>query len=1343
MDAAAVFIPIDRRLALSRGQNLPEHTRGAALFADISGFTPLTELLARELGHRRGAEELTRYLNRVYHALITELHRYGGAVIGFSGDAISCWFDGDTGLRASATALAMQATMARFSLLQVPGCGSVSLAMKAAVAVGPVRRFVVGDPDYSLIDVMAGATLERLAEAEHLARRGEVLLDEAAARALEGQVRLDGWRQDEHSGARAAVLSALDAPAPKQPWPRLPPGTLADHKVRPWLLPAVYRGLITGRGEFLAELRPAAALFLRFSGIDYEGDAGAPQKLDAFIRRVQEILSRYEGSLIQLTIGDKGSYLYAAFGAPIAHEDDVDRAAFSALEMQALPSELAFLKPLQIGITHGRMRVGAYGGAQRRTYGVLGDAVNLAARLMQLARPGQILVQAEARERAGDDFEWEKLPAVKVKGKSEPVELYALAKARRRRRGPDYGSLFPLPPVGRVEILNRLQEGLNALVLGQGGVLRLVGEAGMGKSYLAAHFSRLAKARGVRVFVGVSQSVTQGTPYLPWQQIFQHLLAPGESGEIDIQALAAANPDWALRLPLLGDLLALPIPDNPATASMDSDLRQKTLFSLLVEIVQRRAWNEPLLFILENAHWLDENSLALTRTLARQAAGSAPLLLLLVHRPEMLGEERLLPEIAGTPESGALQLEPMPPEETALILQRQLGTPPSQLLLDIVMLITRGNPFFAAELVEAMRQEGQLERLENSCWGVAESMLVELQRGDFLLQAEGEWHLKPRVDLSSVPLGVPDSIHKLVLSRLDRLPEDHKLTLKVSSVVGHIIDLALVARVHPEEKELAVIEVEAGRMEAEKVIREEARERHLYAFSHHSLQEVTYETLLFTQRQALHRALARVLAEEAPEAVAQIAHHAYLGEDWRLALDYNLKAGQRAKELHANQQSIDFFQKALKAAEELGEAGTALYRQQAHLALGELLLSTGQHSRAEEHLAKALALAESAGDRDAQACCCRWMGRLHEQLGQYAPALEWLERGFGFLAGQVSAEEAELSLIAGLINTRQGNFERAWALCQRSLAVARSLGDLAIEARAYNLMGIVELRGYGKTAVERFTQSLALYEQLGNVYGQATSHNLIANGYFALSDLSKADEHYRQALDLFTQIGNIYNQVLVNNNLGGIALKQGRLDEALGYYQRAARLLEQTGGSQWVFGALHMNIGHTQVRRGELDEALVKLREAEACFERSQVRDLLPELYGLFAEALFLKGDPAGAKSFGERSLELARELEMPREEGHNLRILGEIARAEKRFEEARGYFKVSYEILAGAGDEYESARVQLSFARLYLERGEPQGALQALAQCEPVFARLEARLDLAEAREIGQRLEALAGKGS
>ena len=156
---------MDRRHAMMRGEPLPERTHGAALFADISGFTPLTEALARTLGPQRGAEELTRQLNLVYDALIAEVDRYGGSTISFSGDAITCWFNHDDGHRATQTALAMQRAMQAFTAIGLPNGDTVSLALKVAVTSGIVQRFVVGDPSIQLVDVLAGNTLNRLATA--------------------------------------------------------------------------------------------------------------------------------------------------------------------------------------------------------------------------------------------------------------------------------------------------------------------------------------------------------------------------------------------------------------------------------------------------------------------------------------------------------------------------------------------------------------------------------------------------------------------------------------------------------------------------------------------------------------------------------------------------------------------------------------------------------------------------------------------------------------------------------------------------------------------------------------------------------------------------------------------------------------------------------------------------------------------------------------------------------------------------------------------------------------------------------------------------------------------------
>jgi len=337
--------------------------------------------------------------------LINEVDRFGGSVIAFAGDAITCWFEGDDGRKATSCALAMQAAIAPLSQVKLPDGGTVVLAMKAAAASGPARRFLVGQSDIQLIDVLAGRTLARMAAGAHLAAKGEVALDLDAASRLGAGIDIAAWRVDQESGEQFAIVSGLHGAVETAPPPDS--AALEEAAVRPWLIPAVYQRLRAGKGEFLTELRPAVAMFIKFDGIDYDRDEGAGAKLNAFVSRVQRILARYEGFLIDVSIGDKGSYLYCCFGAPIAHENDISRALAVAFELRAPVRELGFIARVQMGISCGTMRAGAYGGATRRTYGVLGDEVNLAARLMEHAAPGQVLVSGSARNAGGEAFGWE------------------------------------------------------------------------------------------------------------------------------------------------------------------------------------------------------------------------------------------------------------------------------------------------------------------------------------------------------------------------------------------------------------------------------------------------------------------------------------------------------------------------------------------------------------------------------------------------------------------------------------------------------------------------------------------------------------------------------------------------------------------------------------------------------------------------------------------------------------------------------------------------------------------------------------------------------------------------
>ena len=198
------YVAGDRRQSLASGLPLPDRMQGSALFADISGFTPLTEALANELGPHRGAEELTAHLDRVFAVLGDELHATRGHIIYFSGDAITCWFDGDDGLRATACGLAMQARMADVGELLTPGGIRVRLAMKVALCVGTARRFIVGDPGIQRIDVLAGSLVDELAATERHAAREEVVLAPSAVAALGARVEVarEGHRRRRHA-ARA------------------------------------------------------------------------------------------------------------------------------------------------------------------------------------------------------------------------------------------------------------------------------------------------------------------------------------------------------------------------------------------------------------------------------------------------------------------------------------------------------------------------------------------------------------------------------------------------------------------------------------------------------------------------------------------------------------------------------------------------------------------------------------------------------------------------------------------------------------------------------------------------------------------------------------------------------------------------------------------------------------------------------------------------------------------------------------------------------------------------------------------------------------------------------------
>lgn len=1148
MESPSVYIPMDRRQALAHGKSLPERTQGTALFADISGFTPLTEALARELGPQRGSEEITRHLNLVYDAVIAEVHGHGGSVIGFSGDAITCWFDQDNGLRATACGLAMQEAMARFAQVAVPSGTTITLTMKTSVACGSARRLLVGDPEQWLVEVLAGETLDRLAQVDHYTEGGEVVLDTVTASALGDQVQVALWRRGGQEERSYAVVRGLNRPPRPAPWPPLPDNAIAGAIARPWLLPPVYERLRSGLGEFLAELRPAVSLFMSFTGIDYDRDPEAERKLDLFIRQVQTILAQYEGNLIQLTFGDKGSYLYAAFGAPVAHEDDALRAASTALALRDLACRLEFIDETRLGIAQGRMRTGAYGSSTMRTYGVLGNAANLSARLMQAAEPDQILVSDPVQQAIGDALVWETLPPIRVKGRSELIAIHSLLSARPRRTLRSlFEALDEAPLVGRQQELALIAQRMDQAAAGHGQVLGITGEAGMGKSRLVAETARLADGRGWLRYGCECSSYGTNTSYHAWHAIWWHFFELdaswplAEQVEYMRQQLEQIDPTLAPRLPLLGAVLNLPIPDNDLTASFDAKLRKSSLEALLVDCLRARSQRAPVLLISENCQWLDPLSYDLLEVVAR-AIVNMPVLLLLAYREPQLAYLQA-PRISGLDHYAGCELTPFAPEETEALIAHKLSRAYGTTVLvppEVVKRITEragGNPFFIDELLT-------------------------------YLQAQG---IDPQDRQALARLDLPTSLQSLILSRLDQLADSQRITAKVASVIGRSFEAATVWGYYPQLGDEEMVREYLRSLERVDLTFREATEPDLiYAFRQILTQEVSYESLPFATRAALHEQLAqfieRSFAHQLDQHLDRLAYHYGASQNEAKKREYLLKAARRAQQVYANAAAIDYYRRVIPLLSESEQAEVLLD-------LGRVLELVGRWQEAKATYEQALEVARNQNDLTTQAWCETEIGELLAKQGQYAEAATLLERArTGFETVQTPSGVAETLQHKGTLLARQGDYNGSVQAYQESLAIRHGLGDQYNIANLLNNMAIVaRFRKDFTTARSLNEEALAIRRQINNRWAIGMSLNNLGNLALGQGDLGEARTRMEQAVEIWREIGDRWAAANTLTGLGDVAAEQGNHDIARGYFAESLainRELDDRLALAYLFEAL-------------------------------------------------------------------------------------------------------------------------------------------------------------------------------
>jgi adenylate cyclase len=1023
------------------------------------------------------------------------------------------------------------------------------------------------------------------------------------------------WRSGEEAGARFAVVKGLNITVQTNPWPALATDALPDEVVRHWILPDAYERVKGGQDRFQAELRPAVAVFLRFGGIDYDDDDEAGEKLDAYVRWVQDTAARYDGSLMQITIGDKGSYFCVAFGAPIAHEDDVARAALAAIQLRSRPPELSFIEAVQIGISKGLMRVGPYGGPTHRTYGIMGDHANLAARLMQNAPHGDVLVSLQAQKDAVDVFEWEDCPPLRVKGKSSAVTVFRLLAPKARQASLLQTSRYTLPLVGRKSEMARVERRLEAVIAGRGQIVGVTAEAGMGKSRLVAEIMRRASDRDWSVFFGECQSYGTNTSYLVWREIWQDFfgLDPNWSLEEQLQSLEtrllSIDPVLVRRLPLLGVVLNLSIPDNDLTQSMDAELRKVSLEALLVDCLRARAANGPLVLVLEDAQWIDPLSNDLLEEIGR-AVANLPVLIVMAYRPPEV-EHLQAPPVTDLPYCTILPLTQFSPEEAERLIGlklAQLTGSGDELPASFVNRITeraQGNPFYVEELINYFHDHA----------------------------------IDPHDTRALEELDLPSSLQSLILSRIDRLSESQKITLKVASVIGRIFQRSWLWGVDPELGEESRVDADLrnlNRVDLTPLDQIEPEEQ--YLFKHIVTRQVAYESLPYATRASLHEHLAGFIEDITSESIEQhvdlLAYHYDLSQNEAKRREYLYKAGVAAQAAYANSPAMDYYRRLLPLLPEDN-------RVEVLLKLGEVLELVGKWDEAGENYEKAMAISEHVGDRSFQAKSQSALGILRRKEGNYSAAERWLKQAhlrYESLAdlvgtGRVLAEMGETYRL-------WGDYAQAAEAFRRSLEMLNSVLDkrarLAARTNVLKSAGsLANQQGDPAKARQMYQESLAILRELDDKPHVAALLNNLGNVAIFQEDYAAARPLFEESLAIMREIGYRSAVGLILNNLALVIRYQGDNVTAREMLEESIAIRRALGDKWGIANALS-SLANLLIHQGEYEGVRPMLEESlltnQSLGDRTAIAYCLEDFAGLAAgnshpeHALHLAGAAAALR---------------------------------------------------------------------------------------------------------------------
>ena len=952
-------------------------------------------------------------------------------------------------------------------------------------------------------------------------------------------------------------------------------------------IPVALRDVLRARHQE-PEHRRVTVAFIHFDGTDElvaeQGASEAADQLDELVRTVQQADDRNSVTFLATDVDHDGGKIILTAGAPSTLGDDEHRMLLTLREVMDAGCRL----PIRIGVNRGAVFVGEIGPPYRRTFTVMGDAVNLAARLMAKAAPGQIVAAPEVLSRSRTSFATDELEPFFVKGKAKPVRAFLVGEVVGEQ---EVGGTERTPFVGRGEELAALAAFAAEAAGGAGRMVEIVGDPGVGKTRLVREVSdRLADRPQLAVSCQVYDS---STPYLVVRRLLRELLGlpPTGSGDVLSEQFVAVVTERAPGVlpwtPLVAQALGLRLADTEVTRELDEEYRRPRLAQAVIELLAGILPVTGLLRV-DDAHFMDDASADLFAHLAAAAPASS-WLTVVSRRPGDAGF------VAPEDSASRLVLGPLPDGDArALARVVSADSPLTTRQLDAVVARSGGNPLFLRELVAATGGGGDVDSL-------------------------------------------PDTIDGVVATRIDSLSTDDRYLLRRLAVLGQAFPLDLARGVL---EDLPHASDPVWQRLDEFLVRDRDG---TVGFRNVLLRDSAYDGLSFRQRRTIHNRAGDTIRKttwDGGDTQPEILSFHYLnGQRWDEAWDYSLMAAERAKAVHANFEAADFYERAIVAGRRISDRTTEEMAR-ANEELGDARSRTGSYAPAAAAYRAVRRLVR--GDPVAEARLVLKLARVQGWSDRYATAMRWITKGLRLLdevdGNPAARVRAELLSWYGRFCQEAGHHTRSIEWCTRAIAEAEAAGEQVALAEALRVMDWAAMELGRREEPVNSARALAIYEELGDLPGQANALNLLGMSAYWRGDWDAALDYYRRCLAIDRRTGNPVNVAFQQYNIGEIALDQGHLDEAEARMADAVLEWRGAGYRSGVAAATSM-LARVAAGRGAYPEALRLGEEAIAEFRAigSHAEEL--EAQARQAETLLLSGDPGTALSTADAAVAQARSL--------------------------------------------------------------------------------------------------------